>query len=135
MKYRNKKIGENAFEINDKLISAMNYFTPEYRHTKTYCKYISNPLHYARNKLRKIASNSLVDENCIVYDVHDPMIDSFINTEITFGHKQYIENIGSILQIYSSISESECTAEIKKIQLLNDLEHIEKNIQKYTDML
>ena len=53
---------------------------------------------------------------------------------MVFGQKQYIHNVGSILQIFDSINESEPTAEAKKIHLTNDLERIENDIIKYEEM-
>lgn len=121
-------------KINDKLIAAMNFTPPDYQHTDVYHKRLHDPLNDARKDIRHIPKSSLVDENGVICDIRDPGIDSFSNAEIIFGHKQYIHNIGSILQIFDSINEAEPTAEAKKMHLTKDLERIEKDIIKYEDM-
>ena len=133
MKLFKKKV-KSTVKIEDKLIAAMNFTPPDYQHTDTYHKRLQNPLEDARKDIRNIPTSSLVDESGVICDIRDPSIDSFCYAEMIFGQKQYIHNVGSILQIFDSINESEPTAEAKKIHLAGDLERIEKDIIKYEEM-
>ena len=129
-----KKKEKNTVKINDKLIDAMNFTPPDYQHTDAYHKRLQHPLDDARKDIKNIPTSSLVDEGGVICDIRDPSIDSFCNAEMVFGQKQYIHNVGSILQIFDSINESEPTAEAKKIHLADDLVRIEKDIIKYEEM-
>lgn len=130
-----KKKEKSTVKIDDKLIAAMNFTPPDYQHTDAYHKRLQNPLEDARKDIKNIPTTSLVDESGVICDIRDPSIDSFSNSEIVFGHKQYIHNVGTILQIFDSIIESEAISEAKKIHLAGDLEKIEKEIIKYEEML
>lgn len=129
-----RKKGKNTVKLDDKLIAAMNFTPPDYQHTDLFHRRLKNPLDDARKDIKNIPTSSLVDESGVICDIHDPSIDALSNSEIVYGHKQYIHNVGSILQIFDSINESEPTAEAKKIHLTSDLERIEKDIIKYEEM-
>ena len=135
MKLFKKKKDKKEIKIAEKAIEAMNFTPPDYQHTSEYHKRLQHPLEDARREIRKIKASSLVDESGVICDIRDPAIDAFCDSEIVSGRKQCIHNIGSILQIFDSINESDTVAEAKKEHLSKDLERIEKDIKKYEDML
>lgn len=120
--------------MHNMLIEAFNFTPPDYQHTDGYYKRLQHPLEDARKDIKNIPSSSLVDQSGVVCDIRDQSIDSFCNAEVIFGQKQYIHNLGTILQIFDSINEAEPTAEAKKNHLLDDLEKIKKEITKYEEM-